>query len=42
MVEEENDKVYKEDDKEFDKEQNKVEENKEVILTRTLEKEKSG
>ena len=42
MVEEENDKVDKEDDKEFDKEQNKVGENKEVILKRTLEKEKSG
>ena len=42
MVWEENDKVDKEDNKEFDKEQNKVGENKEVILKRTLEKEKSG
>ena len=34
VVEEEDDKV----DKEFDKEQNKVGDNKEVILKRTLEK----
>ena len=38
MVEEENDKV----DKEFDKEQNRVGDNKEVTLKRTLEKQNSG
>ena len=42
MVEEVNDKVDKQDNKEFDKEQNKVGENKEVILKRKSGEERSG